>query len=79
VHFAVPGGGLNVGMLMRQPPPVRVEELTARGVEFDDPPKPQSRHWLGWGAPSSERDEAADEQPEAHDDEHDADDEHQPL
>jgi imidazolonepropionase-like amidohydrolase len=29
VHFAVPGGGLNVGMLMRQPPPVRVLQIAA--------------------------------------------------
>jgi imidazolonepropionase-like amidohydrolase len=29
VHFAVPGGGLDVGMLMRQPPPVRVLQIAA--------------------------------------------------
>jgi imidazolonepropionase-like amidohydrolase len=29
VHFAVPGGGLNVGMLMRLPPPVRVLQIAA--------------------------------------------------
>jgi imidazolonepropionase-like amidohydrolase len=29
VHFAVPGGGLNLGMLMRQPPPVRVLQIAA--------------------------------------------------
>jgi imidazolonepropionase-like amidohydrolase len=29
VHFAVPGGGLNVGMLMRVPPPVRVLQIAA--------------------------------------------------
>jgi imidazolonepropionase-like amidohydrolase len=29
VHFAVPGGGLNVGKLMRQPPPVRVLQIAA--------------------------------------------------
>jgi imidazolonepropionase-like amidohydrolase len=29
VHFAVPGGGLNVAVLMRQPPPVRVLQIAA--------------------------------------------------
>ena len=29
VHFAVPGGGLNVGALMRVPPPVRVLQIAA--------------------------------------------------
>jgi imidazolonepropionase-like amidohydrolase len=29
VHFAVPGGGLDVGMLMRVPPPVRVLQIAA--------------------------------------------------
>src|SRR5262245_2231520 len=29
VHFAVPGGGLNVGMLMLVPPPVRVLQIAA--------------------------------------------------
>jgi imidazolonepropionase-like amidohydrolase len=29
VHFAVPGGGLNVGELMRVPPPVRVLQIAA--------------------------------------------------
>jgi imidazolonepropionase-like amidohydrolase len=29
VHFAVPGGGLHVGQLLLQPPPVRVLQIAA--------------------------------------------------
>jgi imidazolonepropionase-like amidohydrolase len=48
VHFAVPGGGLNVGKLMRQPPPVRVLQIAGSMRATVEGGSPRFGIWGSW-------------------------------